>query len=123
VRVRPHGVGREPANRQHTQERQDVIYDLPVTVDQLNRRLIDTRIRYTNDPHGRKVADLTPDFGEPVPVFTSKRLGIVQITPYCTFIALGIQRWLVGTVASISMPIAISAALHDAIACTVCRWL
>ncbi|AIU06670.1 hypothetical protein LI99_07155 [Mycolicibacterium smegmatis] len=36
---------------------------------------------------------------------------------------LGIQRWVLGTVASMSMPIAISAALHDAIACTVCRWL
>ncbi len=36
---------------------------------------------------------------------------------------LGIQRWLDGTVASISMPIAISAALHDAMACTVCRWM
>jgi hypothetical protein len=36
---------------------------------------------------------------------------------------LGIQRWLRGTVASISMPIATSAALQDAIACTVCKWL
>ncbi len=35
----------------------------------------------------------------------------------------GIQRCVVGTVASINMPMAISAALHDAMACTVCRWL
>jgi hypothetical protein len=34
--------------------------------------------------------------------------------------ALGIQRWLRGTVAAMSIP---SAALQDAIACTVCRWL
>jgi hypothetical protein len=32
-------------------------------------------------------------------------------------------RWVRGTVASISIPIATSAALQDAIACTVCRWL
>jgi isopentenyl diphosphate isomerase/L-lactate dehydrogenase-like FMN-dependent dehydrogenase len=51
------------------------------------------------------------------------RSAVVAFSSYCTFIALGIQRWLVGTVASISMPIAISAALHAAIACTVCRWL
>jgi hypothetical protein len=41
-------------------KRRDVRYDLPVNVDQLNRRLIDTRIRYPNDPHGRKLADLNP---------------------------------------------------------------
>jgi hypothetical protein len=35
--------------------------------------------------------------------------------------AFGIQRCVVGTVASI--PVAISAALHDAIACTVDKWL
>ena len=37
--------------------------------------------------------------------------------------ALGIQRCDVGTVASINIPIASSAALHDAMACTVRRWL
>ena len=51
------------------------------------------------------------------------RSDVVALARYCTLIALGIQRWLVGTVASISIPIAISAALHEAIACTVCRWL
>ena len=51
------------------------------------------------------------------------RRDVVALARYCTFIAFGIQRWVVGTVASISMPIAISAALHDAMACTVCRWL
>jgi hypothetical protein len=43
----------------------------------------------------------------------------VAFCRYCTFIALGIQRWLVGTEASINLPIASSAALHDAMACTV----
>ena len=51
------------------------------------------------------------------------RNDVVAFWRYCTFMAFGIQRWLVGTVASMSMPIAISAALHDAMACTVCRWL
>jgi hypothetical protein len=51
------------------------------------------------------------------------RSDVVALAKYCTVIALGIQRWLVGTVASMSMPMAISAALHDAMACTVCRWL
>jgi hypothetical protein len=32
-------------------------------------------------------------------------------------------RWVRGTRASMSIPIATSAALQDAIACTVCRWL
>jgi len=48
---------------------------------------------------------------------------VVAFSRYRTFIAFGIQRCVVGTVASISMPIAISAALHEAIAWTVCRWL
>ena len=51
------------------------------------------------------------------------RSDVVAFWRYCTVIALGIQRWLVGTVASMSMPIASSAALQDAMACTVCRWL
>jgi hypothetical protein len=33
------------------------------------------------------------------------------------------ERCVVGTVASISMPMALSAALQDAMACTVERWL
>ena len=37
------------------------------------------------------------------------RSDVVAFCRYCTFIAFGIQRWLVGTVASMSMPIAISA--------------
>ena len=51
------------------------------------------------------------------------RSDVVALARYCTVIAFGIQRCVVGTVASISMPIAISAALHDAMACTVGRWL
>src|SRR3981189_605986 len=51
------------------------------------------------------------------------RSDVVALARYWTVIALGIQRWVVGTVASISMPMAISAALHEAMACTVCRWL
>ena len=51
------------------------------------------------------------------------RSDVVAFCRYCTFMAFGIQRCVVGTVASISMPMAISAALHDAMACTVCRWL
>src|SRR5436190_7300127 len=51
------------------------------------------------------------------------RNDVVALARYATVIAFGIQRCVVGTVASISMPIAISAALHDAMACTVDRWL
>jgi hypothetical protein len=51
------------------------------------------------------------------------RNDVVAFWRYCTFIAFGIQRWLVGTVASINIPIATSAALQDAIACTVPKWL
>jgi hypothetical protein len=50
------------------------------------------------------------------------RIDVVAFSRYRTFIAFGIQRCDVGTVASISMPIAISAALHDAMACTVRMW-
>ena len=51
------------------------------------------------------------------------RSDVVALARYSTVIAFGIHRCVVGTVASISMPIAISAALHDAMACTVDRWL
>jgi hypothetical protein len=67
-----------------------------------------------------------------VPSLTSRKSGgsiravarsdVVAFCRYDTVIAFGIHRCVEGTVASISMPIATSAALHDAIACTVFRW-
>lgn len=45
-----------------------------------------------------------------------------RLRPVLNVIASGIQRWLDGTVASISISIASPAALHDAIACTVRKW-
>jgi hypothetical protein len=51
------------------------------------------------------------------------RSDVVAFLRYWTVIAFGIQRCVVGTVASISMPMASSAALQEAIAWTVPRWL
>src|ERR1700712_16672 len=51
------------------------------------------------------------------------RSDVVALARYSTVIPFGIQRCVVGTVASISIPIAISAALQDAMACTVDKWL
>jgi hypothetical protein len=51
------------------------------------------------------------------------RNDVVAFWRYCTFIAFGIQRWLVGAVASTNIPIATSAALHEAMAWKVERWL
>jgi hypothetical protein len=57
-----------------------------------------------------------------VPDLSTTLTGTTGSTPSVIESKSG-QRWLVGTVASIDMPIAISAALHDAITRTVCRWL
>ncbi len=51
------------------------------------------------------------------------RSEVVALARYSTVIAFGTHRRVVGTVGSISIPIAISAALHEAMACTVQRWL
>jgi hypothetical protein len=63
-----------------------------------------------------------PDFGEPVSVFTSKKLGNCPDNTVAHRHRFR-DPAVAGRHGGFIMPIAISAALHDAIACTVCRWL
>src|SRR5689334_8627191 len=55
-------------------------------------------------------------------VATARR-SVSAFARYCTVMPRGIQRCVAGVVASASTPIAYSARLQDAMACTVPRWL